>query len=87
MGIGLFQNVVVKLDYPSNRLSISEQSLPPEDGKDVLKYTDVHFLPYVDVVLGGIPINACIDTCAKDIGVDLSVPVDFASRLRLRNLI
>jgi hypothetical protein len=87
LGIGLFQNVVVKLDYPSNRLSISEQSLPPENGKDVFQYTDVHFLPYVDIVLGGVPVNACIDTGAQDIGADMSVPADFASRLRLRNLV
>ena len=87
LGIGLFQEVVVRLDYPSNKLSISEQSLPPEDGKNIFKYNDVHLRPYVDVVLGGVPANAGIDTGAKDTGADLSVPPDFASRLHLQNLV
>lgn len=85
LGIGLFQEVVVRLDYPSNKLSISEQSLPPEDGKNVFKYNDVHLRPYVDIVLGGIPVNAGIDTGAKDSGADVTVPSDFASRLPLQN--
>jgi len=87
LGIGLFQDVVVRLDYPSNKLSISEQSLPPEDGKNILKYNDVHLRPYVDILLGGVPANACIDTGAKDSGADVTVPPDFASRLHLQNLV
>jgi hypothetical protein len=87
LGMGLFQEVVVRLDYPANKLSISEQSLPPEDGKNIFKYNDVHLRPYVDVVLGGVPANAGIDTGAKDSGADVTVPPDFASRLHLQNLV
>jgi hypothetical protein len=86
LGMGLFQSVVFKLDYPTNRLSVFEQSLPPEDGKEVLKYNDVHLRPFVDVYLGGVTTNACIDTGAKDMGADLSIPTEFASRLSLQNV-
>lgn len=86
LGVGLFQKVVVKLDYRSNRLSVFQQSLPTEDGKTVLKYTDVHMRPFVEVSLGGVVTNACIDTGAKDMGVDLSVPAEIADRLNLQDV-
>lgn len=86
LGIGLFQKVVVKLDYPANRMSVSDMALPVEDGKHVFKYTEVHLRPYLDIVVGGVPVNACLDTGAKGIGVDLAVPAEFASHLRLKNV-
>jgi hypothetical protein len=86
LGIALFQSVVFTLNYPSNRLSISDQSLPSENGKEVFRYTDVHLRPFLDISLGGVTTSACIDTGAMGMGVDLSVPSEFASRLNLHNV-
>jgi len=86
LGVALFQKVVVKLDYPSNRLTVSELPLPAEDGKEVMKYTEVHRRPFLDVSLGGVFTNACVDTGAKGMGDDLSVPSELAAKLKLQNV-
>jgi hypothetical protein len=86
LGVALFQKAVVKLDYANDRLAVLDRPLPMEDGKKVLKYTDVHLRPFIDISLAGLTANACIDTGAKNIGVDISVPTEVATKLNLRDV-
>jgi hypothetical protein len=76
---------VLKLDYPGDRLSVGDESLPEPDGKRVLTYTDEHLHPIIPVVLGGISVQAKLDSGARGIGVDVSVPTQFAAQLKLLN--
>lgn len=86
LGIGLFQNVVIKLDYPADKLTVFDEPLPVEDGKDVLKYNDVHLRPFVAISVGGVTTDACVDTGARGMGTDISIPAQLATRLRLINV-
>jgi hypothetical protein len=83
LGIALFQGVVLKLDYPGDRLSVSEASLPDADGKRVLTYTEEHMHPIIPVVLGGIPVDAKLDSGARGTGADVMIPFQLASKLHL----
>ena len=85
LGMGLFKDVVLKLDYPGDRLSVADEDLPEADGKQVLAYTDEHLHPIVPVVLGGIPVQAKLDSGARGIGADLSIPTQLAPQLKLLN--
>jgi len=85
LGMGLFKDVVLKIDYPGDRLSVVEGSLPEADGKQVLDYTEEHLHPILPIVLGGISVQAKLDSGARGIGVDLSVPTQFAAQLKLLN--
>jgi acetyl esterase/lipase len=85
LGMGLFKDVVLKLDYPGDRLSVGDESLPEADGKRVLAYTDEHLHPIIPIVLGGISVQAKLDSGARGIGVDLCVPPQFAAQLKLLN--
>ena len=46
---------------------------------------DEHLHPIVPVVLGGIPVQAKLDSGARGIGADLSIPTQLAPQLKLLN--
>jgi hypothetical protein len=83
LGIALFQSVVLKLDYPGDRLSVSDASLPDADGKRILTYKEEHMHPIIPVVLGGIPVDAKLDSGARGTGADVMIPFQLASQLHL----
>jgi hypothetical protein len=83
LGIELFKDVSVTLDYPGDRLSVSDQSLPVADGKHIFNYAEIGTTPVLPMALGGVPVNARLDTGARDTRSDVMVPLGLASRLRL----
>jgi hypothetical protein len=83
LGIVLFKNVLLKINYPGDRLFISEESLPDADGSRILNYTENHTHPYIAAVLGGIAVNAMMDTGTRSTGADVMIPLELASRLHL----
>ncbi len=84
LGIGLFNDLLLKLDYVHDKLFVSEGSLPVSDGKTVLTYTDAyHAHPFIPVVLGGVPTSAMLDTGARSTGADLMAPFQLVQKLHL----
>jgi hypothetical protein len=83
LGMALFKNTVLYLDYGRDRLWLSKRYLPKPDGKKVLLYTDVNLLPYVEVSLNGMAVKAEVDSGARDAGCDLVLPRELAAKLAL----
>jgi hypothetical protein len=85
LGIGLFNDVLLKLNYPEDLLSISDDSLPEADGKHIFTYKeDNDHRPVIPVVLDSMPMSAVLDTGgARDSGTDIMVPLKLASQLHL----
>ncbi len=83
LGMELFKDVSVTLDYPGDRLSISDESLPVADRKHIFDYTDDSTTPAFSVDLDGVPVNARLDTGAAGTGSDIMVPLKLASKLHL----
>jgi hypothetical protein len=62
LGFELFRDYVVTLDYPGQQLRIAIGELPAADGKHVLNYRLEHGSAHIPVEIGGIVLEASIDS-------------------------
>lgn len=91
LGIALFRDVLLTLDYPGDRLSIREGELPLQNGRDVIPYTTdpnaplrpLRISPTVAIQLAGKTFSALLDTGARKLNADVIVPVKTAATLPL----
>jgi predicted aspartyl protease len=91
LGITLFRDVELTLDYPHDRLSISDDVLPPPNGHDVIAYTNdpnatfrpLRVSPTVRIKLAGHELPALMDTGARGLNADVVVPTELAATLPL----
>jgi hypothetical protein len=47
LGIGLFKDYLLVLDYPARRVRIEKGELPPTDGREVLDFEERRGIPIV----------------------------------------
>jgi len=95
LGISLFHDVLLTLDYPCDRLSVTEGELPAANGSDVIAYTtdpDASFAPLrisptISLQLAGHPLSALLDTGARRLPADVIVPTEIAATLPLGTII
>jgi hypothetical protein len=83
LGIELFKDVVVTLDYPGDRLSVSDKSLPEADEKHIFNYTEDKTTPVLRAMLGGVPVEGHLDSGGARNSGAIMVPLEVASQLRL----
>jgi hypothetical protein len=87
LGIALFRDVLLTLDYPHDRLSIADGALPPPNGHDIIAYTTGSNAddntPTVMIQLAGQMLSAQLDTGARQLPADLIVPTKVAATLPL----
>jgi len=91
LGITLFRDVLLTLDFPHDQLSASEGALPLPNGRDLLAYTtnpDATFgplrvTPTVTIQLAGQTLSALLDTGARKLNADVIVPTKMAATLPL----
>lgn len=81
LGFELFRNYVVTFDYPAQQLRIAMGELPAPDGKRVLSYRLDYGSPHVRVEMGGIDVDASIDS--GNIG-GILLPLSFAAKVPLQ---
>ena len=82
LGLAFFEDVLLTLDYPGRRISLTKGALPPADGKTILDYELVEGSIVVAANLAGKPIKAIIDTGnirSVDVPSDWLRPLRFAS--------
>ena len=91
LGISLFHDVLLTLDYPHDRLTVTDGALPVPNGRDVIAYTTkpeasftpLRVSPTVSLQLAGHSFPALLDTGARKIAADLIVPTEIAATLPL----
>ncbi|HEV2852605.1 MAG TPA: retropepsin-like aspartic protease [Thermoanaerobaculia bacterium] len=62
LGIGLFQELLLTLDYPRQRVRIEKGELPPADGKEILEYEDPRGVPQIHLKIGDQDVAADVDS-------------------------
>ncbi len=81
IGFEMFKDYVVTYDYPGKQLRIARGQLPKPDGKTILSYTLDHGSPRVLIQIGGLSLNAWIDTGNPGA---IHLPLSLADKLSLR---
>jgi len=62
VGLGLFNDCLVTLDFPARRLELRRGSLPEPDGLTVFSYEDRDGVPALEILLGDRPFTVTLDT-------------------------
>lgn len=82
VGIGLFSEHLLTLDYPRRRIRIERGELPPADGKKVLEYVPTGGgIPTLRLRIGDIEAEAHIDS--GNTRSEIVVPTAIVERLKL----
>lgn len=77
LGFTLFRSFLLTLDYPAQRMTLAQGSLVPDGGFNVLPMRIVDGVPVFTLHLGGVPVDAQLDSG----GIGLSLPAPVAARL------
>lgn len=91
LGISLFKDVLLGLNYPEDKLTIMTGALPAPNGRDVIAYTTkpeasfapLRVSPTVSLQLAGHSFEALLDTGARRLPADVIVPTAIAETLPL----
>jgi hypothetical protein len=79
IGLALFKDYLLTLDFPAKVVRISRGELPKADGKEILDYQVEHGVPSVELNVGGTKINAHLDS-GNRIG-EFVLPTSFVDKL------
>jgi CubicO group peptidase (beta-lactamase class C family) len=80
LGFGLFQELLLTLDYPGAKVKIERGALPPVDGTEVIPIRVDRGIPSIDLVVDTLKVDADVD--AGSMG-GFSLPEDLIGRLPL----
>ncbi len=62
LGFGLFQDYLLTLDYPAQRVRIEKGELPPADNREVLDFVERRGIPSVKLQVGDLEVSADVDS-------------------------
>ncbi len=63
LGIGLFKELLLTLDYPARRVRLETGELPPAEGHpEILDFTDPHGVPEIALKIGDVELRAEVDS-------------------------
>lgn len=62
LGIGLFQDHLLTLDYPARRVRIEKGELPPADGREVLGFESPRGIPQIRLKVGDVEVETDVDS-------------------------
>ncbi|HEV7859839.1 MAG TPA: retropepsin-like aspartic protease [Pyrinomonadaceae bacterium] len=62
LGFSLFAEYLLTMDYPGKRLRLEQGALPQSNGADILSYETDHGIPSIEMEVGGLKVNAHIDS-------------------------
>jgi hypothetical protein len=81
LGFVLFRNYLLTLDYPRRLMTLASGALEEDGERSVLPFRMPDGIPVVPLRIGGLEIDAQIDSG----GMGLSLPERFASQLKFRS--
>jgi aspartyl protease len=79
IGLGLFPDYLLTLDFPGKVVRISRGELPKADGLEILDYKNEHGVPLIELNVGSTKINAHLDS-GNMIGAFV-LPTSFVEKL------
>jgi predicted aspartyl protease len=82
LGFALFRDYLLTLDYPHRRITLTSGALEPDGEHSVLPFRMPDGIPIVPLRVGGLQIEAQIDSG----GSGLSLPESFVSRLKFSSV-
>jgi hypothetical protein len=62
LGVSLFEDYLLTLDYPARKVRIEKGSLPPADGREILDFENRHGVPNVRIEVAGLAVAADVDS-------------------------
>jgi hypothetical protein len=62
LGFALFEEYLLTLDFPGNRVRVERGALPQANAADILGYETDHGIPSVEMEVGGVKVKAHVDT-------------------------
>ena len=78
LGFALFRDYLLTLDYPGRRMTLASGDLTPDGERSVLPFHMPDGIPVVTLSIGAMRMDAQLDSG----GMGLSIPTEFASRLK-----
>lgn len=81
LGIGLFQDFLLTLDYPARRVRIAKGELPPADGREIVDFEDRHGVPSVKLQVGDLEVTADVDS--GNMRGELVLPASYIGKVPL----
>jgi hypothetical protein len=78
LGFALFRDYLLMLDYPGRRMTLASGNLTPDGERSVLPFHMPDGIPVVTLSIGAMRMDAQLDSG----GSGLSIPTEFASRLK-----
>lgn len=79
IGLGLFKDMTVTIDYLKKEMRVSSDPLPAK-GEHVIPYTTPRGIPEIDIDVAGVPLHVDVDTGSPAV---LSIPTSWAAKLPL----
>jgi Aspartyl protease len=81
LGIGLFQDHLLTLDYPARRVRIEKGELPPADDKQVVAYENPFGIPQIRMKVGDLEVEADVDS--GNMNGELVLPASYIGKVAL----
>jgi len=81
LGIGLFRDYLLTLDYPARRVRIEKGELPPADGREVLGFEDRYGIPSIKLQVGDLEVAADVDS--GNMRGELVLPASYIGKVPL----
>lgn len=81
LGIGLFQDYLLTLDYPGRRVRIEKGELPPADGREIVNFEDRHGIPSIKIQVGDLEVEADVDS--GNMRGELVLPASYIGKVPL----
>lgn len=83
LGIGLFQDHLLTLDYPARRVRIEKGELPPLDDREILAFENRFGIPQIRLKVGDVVVETDVDSGNRN--GELVLPASYIGKVPLES--
>jgi hypothetical protein len=83
LGIGLFQDLLLTLDYPARRVRIEKGELPPVDDKEIVAFENPFGIPQIRLKIGDLEVETDVDS--GNMNGELVLPASYIGKVPLES--
>ncbi|MFL6195531.1 MAG: retropepsin-like aspartic protease [Thermoanaerobaculia bacterium] len=81
LGIGLFKNHLLTLDYPARKVRIEAGELPPVDGREIVAFRMPNGVPAIKMKIGGLELDTDVDS--GNMRGEVTLPASYIGKVPL----